>query len=201
MTIKMPKREVGYYKRLKYRIETFFGDEDQCWFARLPDLWDTMADGKSPEEAIRKVLKLKDQVIDIVHKTGRQIPEPRQEIEYSGRFLLRVPKSLHQKLAQEAEREGTSINRLVIQVLSEEMTRRATWGTFSYGNMKLTTTIRPTMTRVIVGSSVLPHGGGSSYVWHSSDEFTPRYTAGNEEELSVPSFYANPPEVPLEVQE
>ena len=34
--------------------------------------------------------------------------------EYSGKLLLRLPKSLHKALAEEAEKEGVSLNQLIM---------------------------------------------------------------------------------------
>jgi len=55
-----------------------------------------------------------DQLIDA-------LPEPRlspQRREYSGKFNVRVPKSLHAALAREAEAEGVSLNQLVVAKLA-----------------------------------------------------------------------------------
>ena len=38
--------------------------------------------------------------------------------EHSGRLLLRMPKTLHGELARAAEREGVSLNRLIVTRLS-----------------------------------------------------------------------------------
>lgn len=40
------------------------------------------------------------------------------ETEHSGRLLLRMPRTLHGELAQQAEREGVSLNRLIVTRLS-----------------------------------------------------------------------------------
>ena len=40
------------------------------------------------------------------------------ETEHSGRLLLRMPRGLHGQLAQQAEREGVSLNRLIVMRLS-----------------------------------------------------------------------------------
>lgn len=123
------RRDLNYYKSLNYRIELFFEPEEKCWYAEFPELQGCLAHGATKEEALSNAVKAKDAWIEAAFETGRDIPEPRPEIEYSGRFLLRVPKSLHKKLADEAQREGTSINRLAIQVLSEELERRQTMRT------------------------------------------------------------------------
>jgi predicted HicB family RNase H-like nuclease len=55
-----------------------------------------------------------DQLID-------SLPEPPvqpQRREYSGKFNVRVPKSLHAALAREAEAEGVSLNQLVVAKLA-----------------------------------------------------------------------------------
>ena len=122
-------RDLNYYKSLNYRIELFFDSEDRVWYAEFPDLSGCLAHGTTKEEALANAVEVKDAWLEVTFETGRNIPEPRPEIEYSGRFLLRVPKSLHQKLADEARREGTSINRLAIQILSEELERRQTMKT------------------------------------------------------------------------
>lgn len=118
------KKSEEFYQALNYRMDVYFHPEDDCWFARLPELWGVMSDGKSPEEAVQKVQELKREMIHIAYEQEREIPEPRVEPEYSGRFLLRVPRSLHKRLADEAEREETSINRLAIQLLSSSLERR-----------------------------------------------------------------------------
>jgi hypothetical protein len=55
-----------------------------------------------------------DQLID-------SLPEPPvgpQRREYSGKFNVRVPRSLHAALASEAEAEGVSLNQLVVAKLA-----------------------------------------------------------------------------------
>src|SRR5437879_2531067 len=49
------------------------------------------------------------------------LPEPPvgpQRREYSGKFNVRVPKSLHAALAGEAEAEGVSLNQLIVAKLA-----------------------------------------------------------------------------------
>lgn len=46
------------------------------------------------------------------------IPEPVNEDEFSGRFNLRIPRSLHKGLALKAKREGVSLNQYITYILS-----------------------------------------------------------------------------------
>jgi hypothetical protein len=78
-------------------------------FARLfPGAKDRAAFAKTKES--REI----DHLID-------SLPEPPvgpQRREYSGKFNVRVPKSLHAALASEAEAEGVSLNQLVLAKLA-----------------------------------------------------------------------------------
>ena len=40
---------------------------------------------------------------------------------YSGRLLLRMPRTLHEQLAEAAEQEGTSLNQLIVGLLSRSL--------------------------------------------------------------------------------
>jgi hypothetical protein len=48
--------------------------------------------------------------LEIALEDGRTIPEPRPLEDYSGRFVVRVPKSLHRDLTDAANAEGVSLN-------------------------------------------------------------------------------------------
>lgn len=47
-------------------------------------------------------------------------PEPTPK-EYSGRLLVRMPKSLHRKLAQKAARENVSLNQYIVYSLAKSV--------------------------------------------------------------------------------
>ena len=84
-------------------------------FARLfPSARDRAAFAKTEES------RLLDQLID-------SLPEPPvgpQRREYSGKFNVRVPKSLHAALASEAAAEGVSLNQLVVAKLALHLQTR-----------------------------------------------------------------------------
>jgi hypothetical protein len=53
-----------------------------------------------------------------------RLPEPKvggKHREYSGKFNVRIPKSLHAALASEAEAEGVSLNQLVVAKLARHL--------------------------------------------------------------------------------
>src|SRR5436190_19807013 len=84
-------------------------------FARLfPSATDRTAFAKT--EASRRI----DELID-------RLPDPPvgpQRRDYSGKFNVRVPRSLHAALASEAEAEGVSLNQLVVAKLALHLQTR-----------------------------------------------------------------------------
>ena len=61
--------------------------------------------------------------IGMCMEQGRPVPEPRPAEEYSGKFVVRLPKSLHRELAEAAEREGVSLNQWVNVALAKGVQR------------------------------------------------------------------------------
>ena len=49
---------------------------------------------------------------------GFDVPLPVKYTDYSGKFLVRIPKSLHYRLSVEAQQEGVSLNQYALYKLS-----------------------------------------------------------------------------------
>ena len=56
--------------------------------------------------------------IEAEYEDGHDVPLPSYPEEYSGKFVARLPRSLHRQLAGEAERQGVSLNQHVVALLS-----------------------------------------------------------------------------------
>ena len=65
------------------------------------------------EEAYKNILEVKGLWIEDMLDRGMPINEPNIKPRFSGRFVVRVPKTLHRLLAEESEREGISLNQFV----------------------------------------------------------------------------------------
>jgi predicted RNase H-like HicB family nuclease len=103
-----------------YRIELSQDPEDDSWGAEVPDLPGCVAAAASPGDAIAAAVDAIDAWIATAIALGRAIPAPsRRTGGYSGRFVLRVSRGLHGRLAREAEREGVSLNLYCATVLAE----------------------------------------------------------------------------------
>jgi len=89
------------------------------WLITFPDLPGCMSDGETPEEAITNG----NDAVECWLAANMQLkrPIPKSSADVSGKFMVRVPKSVHSRLITKAEAEGVSMNALVNSVLSQEV--------------------------------------------------------------------------------
>ncbi len=64
------------------------------------------------------ILEAMEGWIETKLENGFPVPMPLGADNYSGKFVLRLPKSLHARLAVEATREGVSLNQYALYKLS-----------------------------------------------------------------------------------
>lgn len=97
-------------------------DEGGGWLISYPDLPGCISDGETPEEAIANGNDAVNAWIKAVQEAGRDVPQPGEGP--SGKFIARVPKSIHARLSARARSEGVSMNALVSAFLAESLGRR-----------------------------------------------------------------------------
>ncbi len=100
-------------------IRPLYAKEGGGYLAEVPDLPGCMSDGDTPEQALASVNRAIKEWIAAAKKIGRPIPPPGTAGNFSGKWVQRVPKSLHQKLAEQAKREGVSLNSLAMTFLAQ----------------------------------------------------------------------------------
>ncbi|MFO1196820.1 MAG: type II toxin-antitoxin system HicB family antitoxin [Burkholderiaceae bacterium] len=83
------------------------------FLATIPDLPGCMADGETQEEAIKDAKGAFEAWVGSCVEEGRPVPPPTTVTAASGRFVTRIPKSLHASLTARARAEGVSANALV----------------------------------------------------------------------------------------
>lgn len=96
-------------------------EEGGGYLIEFPDLPGCMSDGESIQEAIANG---KDAVacwIAAAKKSNRHIAKPGEFEKQSGKWVQRVPKSIHLRLVEKAKEEGVSLNTLVVAMLSEKL--------------------------------------------------------------------------------
>ena len=118
--MKIDKKKVEYYLSLDYTIlvQERNDSSGHYYFGKVLELDGCMSDGDTLEELNTNIRDAMKCYIEACMKFGNPIPEPVNENSYSGKFNLRIPSSLHQRLAIEAKKEGVSLNQYALYKLS-----------------------------------------------------------------------------------
>ena len=113
-------KTVEYYMNLPYTIE-LQRDPEEGWFVQVKELRGCMSQGETAEQAIAMIQEAMELWLEVALVDGLSIPEPRLAKDYSGKFVVRVPPSLHHDLVEAAERDGVSLNRYINVVLARAL--------------------------------------------------------------------------------
>jgi antitoxin HicB len=106
-------------KRPYHRIVV--SDESGSFGAEIAEFPGCLAVGDTAAEALANLEDVAEGWLlgAIEHK--QPIPAPFEEPEHSGKLALRLPKSLHTKIAVAAERDGVSINTFIVTTLAMQV--------------------------------------------------------------------------------
>ncbi len=122
------RKSVEYYIALPYLIEVcpIPGEEGGGYNASIPLLgrYSAQGDGETAAEAIADLRVHLPSLLEEWLREGVDIPEPNSlsdEARFSGRLMLRVPKTLHARVARRARTEGVSINQFIAVTLAQEL--------------------------------------------------------------------------------
>jgi antitoxin HicB len=107
-----------------FEIRPLTEEEGGGYLISFPDFSECISDGETPEEAIQNGLDALRETIQALETMDLPVPEPDSGGAYSGRFMQRIPKSLHARLAARAKHEGVSMNTLVTSIISESLVKR-----------------------------------------------------------------------------
>jgi len=108
------------YLELPYNIiiRHVVDESGSYYFAKVQELVGCVSDGETVEEVFSNIYDAMEGWIETKLELGFPIPLPIDIEKYSGKFVLRLPKSLHAKLVAEAEKEGVSLNQYALYKLS-----------------------------------------------------------------------------------
>ena len=87
------------------------------WSAFFPAVNDCVGGGETYEEAINEAYNNLEIYLDYLKENGFELPVADNN-EYSGKFMLRVGKGLHQSIVEAAKREGISANAYICQSIA-----------------------------------------------------------------------------------
>jgi predicted HicB family RNase H-like nuclease len=105
----------------KYAYTVSWSQVDEVFVARVAEFPLLAAHGDTQEEALGEIRFVVEDVIRDMMANNERVPEPLGSRRYSGKTVLRMPPSLHQALALEAERDGMSLNQFINLKLSRTM--------------------------------------------------------------------------------
>lgn len=112
--------EVADYMKLPYtRLVQEMNDENGHYFyGRILELDGCQSTSDTLNGLYESLNEAMEGYIEKKMENNLPIPVPETASDYSGKFVVRLPKSLHQRLVIEAEREGVSLNQLALYKLA-----------------------------------------------------------------------------------
>ena len=116
----MDKKTVQEYMALPYNyiIQPIHDESGSYFYGRVMELDGCQSTGESFETAYESLREAMEGYLETKIDNGFDVPEPVGSNDFSGKFVLRIPKSLHFRLSVEAEKEGISLNQYALYKLS-----------------------------------------------------------------------------------
>jgi antitoxin HicB len=105
------------YLALEYPFQVI-ADPDGGYVVLFPDLPGCMTQAETLAEIPEMADDARRAWISVAYDDGDDIPLPSYPEERSGKFVVRLPKSLHRRVAEAAERQNVSLNQYVVDLLA-----------------------------------------------------------------------------------
>ena len=114
-------KDLNYYMSLPYsKVVTFYDDESgQYYVSEVLELSGCSSTGDTEAEALESLKEAMEGYLQTKIDYSDPIPEPVTTEGFNGKFLLRLPKTLHRKLSYESQKEGVSLNQYALYKLSQ----------------------------------------------------------------------------------
>ncbi|MBR3762674.1 MAG: toxin-antitoxin system HicB family antitoxin [Lachnospiraceae bacterium] len=112
--------EINDYMKLPYTklVQEMHDESGNYFYGRILELDGCQSTGATLQELYESLNEAMEGYLEVKLENDLPIPLPSSVNNYSGKFVVRIPKSLHQKLAIEAEQEGVSLNQLAVYKLA-----------------------------------------------------------------------------------
>ncbi len=115
----MANKDLSYYLSLSYTlvIKEIHDESGHYFYGTYAELDGCQSHGDTVNDLVESMKEALTGWLEVKLEFGDPIPEPHDK--FSGKFVVRVPKSLHQQLAIKADQEGVSLNQYVLYKLSK----------------------------------------------------------------------------------
>lgn len=102
-----------------YIIQPINDESGSYFYARVLELDGCQSTGETFDEAYMNLREAMEGWIETKLEGGYEVPVPKDCEDFSGKFVVRIPKTLHYRLAMEAEKEGISLNQYALYKLAQ----------------------------------------------------------------------------------
>ena len=107
-----------------FEIRPLTADEGGGFLISYPDFSDCISDGETVEEALKNGQDALKETIAVLKSKALPAPTPNSGGIASGKFVARVPKTIHAQLTTRAKTEGVSLNTLVVTFIAQGLGRK-----------------------------------------------------------------------------
>lgn len=113
---KRDNKGIEEYLKLPYTkvIHEVIDKSVHYFYGRILELYGCQSTGDSLEELNHSLNEAMRGYLETKLELGLPIPRPFNADTFSGKFVVRLPKTLHQHLSMKAKREWVSLNQLVL---------------------------------------------------------------------------------------
>lgn len=113
-------KNLDYYMNLKYttQITEIAVEDGGGYLIEIPLLKGCVSDGETIAEALENIKEAKEEWFKYMLENNLSIPEPMDVSKYSGKFVVRIPKTLHKTISEQSKLEGLSLNQYVANSLA-----------------------------------------------------------------------------------
>jgi len=102
-----------------FEVRPLSAEEGGGYLISFPDFAECISDGESIDAAIENGLDALKATIAALKSKKLPVPAPNSGGVASGKFVARVPKTVHGQLAMRARAEGVSLNALVLTFIAQ----------------------------------------------------------------------------------
>ncbi len=102
-----------------FEIRPLSEEDGGGFLVSFPDFAECISDGETIEEALANGHDALKATIAALRAKKLSVPSPNSGGVASGKFVARVPKTVHAQLATRAKAEGVSLNTLVLTFIAQ----------------------------------------------------------------------------------
>ena len=102
-----------------FEVRPLSSEEGGGYLISFPDFAECISDGETVDEAIESGHDALKATVAALKAKKLPIPAPNSGGVASGKFVARVPKTVHAQLATRARAEGVSLNALVLTFIAQ----------------------------------------------------------------------------------